>query len=143
MQKIKDERLILKNLQNIRIAYGIQTLGIIGILGYDLITKGMDGMTNNPLWLVFMVTIVVSAYLSMSISVEHESDKKSPKKGFIISLVILVIISTLIGVLVYLTEGFNIIDGALIGGIIFVCGFAPSFYLYHLRKKRSDEDSDE
>ena len=45
MQKIKDERLKLKNLQNIRITYGVQTLGILGILIYEWVTKGIDGMT--------------------------------------------------------------------------------------------------
>jgi len=92
LQKIKDERLLLKNLQNLRIAYILQTLGIIGILGYDLITKGIDGMRENPLWFVFILTTVVSAFLSMNISVEYESQKRSPKKGFLISLVVLTLI---------------------------------------------------
>ncbi|GIN86208.1 hypothetical protein J6TS2_25940 [Heyndrickxia sporothermodurans] len=51
MKKIKDERLILQNLNNIRIAFIVQTLGIIGILGYDLFTNGIDEMRNNPLWI--------------------------------------------------------------------------------------------
>lgn len=80
IKKINDERLLIRNLKNIRIAYIVQTLGIIAILAYDLITKGVDGMTNNPLWLVFLVTMVVSAYLSMSISVEYENRKKPVKK---------------------------------------------------------------
>lgn len=76
MKKIKDERLIMKNLQNIKVAYIIQTLGIIGILGYDLITKGLAGMRDNPLWYVFIITSIISAYLSMNISVDHENSKK-------------------------------------------------------------------
>lgn len=139
MQKIKDERLKLKNLKDIRTLHIIQTLGIIGILGYDLVTKGMDGMTNNPLWFVFLVTITVSAYLSMNISVDHESEKKNPKKGLKISLVILVIISMIVGFLVYFTEGFGIFDGILFGGIIFICGLAPVYYLYRLRKKKEED----
>lgn len=39
MQKIKDERLILKNLKNIRIAFVIQSLGIILILFNDFFKK--------------------------------------------------------------------------------------------------------
>lgn len=120
MQKIKDERLLLKNLQNLRIAYILQTLGIIGILGYDLITKGIDGMRENPLWFVFILTTVVSAFLSMNISVEYESQKRSPKKGFLISLVVLTLISTIIGILTSLCEGFTAINGVLIAGIIFI-----------------------
>ena len=72
MKKIRDERLILRNLKNIRIVFVIQTLGIVGILGYDLVTKGMDAMTSNPLWPLLMISMVIYAYLSMSISVEHE-----------------------------------------------------------------------
>lgn len=49
IRKITDERLKLKNLKNIRILFLIQNIGIIAILGYDLITKGMAGMTSNPL----------------------------------------------------------------------------------------------
>ncbi len=86
MKKIKDERLKLKNLKNIRIAYIVQTVGIIGILGYDLVTKGLDGMTANPLWFVFMITTVIFAYLTISISIDHETDEKSPKKGLTVSI---------------------------------------------------------
>lgn len=143
MQKIKDERLILQNLKNIRIAYIIQTVGILGILGYDLVTKGLDGMTDNPLWLVFMITTVISSYLSMSISADYENNEKSPKKSLIASLLILIMISTIIAVLVSISDGFVIMDGVLIGGILFVCGLAPVIYMYYLRKKRQDENSDE
>ena len=142
LQKIKDERLLLKNLQHLRIAYILQTLGIIGILGYDLITKGIDGMRENPLWFVFILTTVVSAFLSMNISVDYESQKRSPKKGFLISLVVLTLISTIIGILTSLSEGFPAINGVLIAGIIFICGIVPISYLYYLRKKRIDDHKD-
>ena len=81
MKKITDERLLLKNLKNIRIAYIIQTVGILGILGYDLVTKGVDGMRENPIWLVFIITSVISAYLSISrqkISHLKEREGRSP-----------------------------------------------------------------
>ncbi|WP_040209104.1 hypothetical protein [Neobacillus jeddahensis] len=143
MKKIKDERLVLQNLKNIRIAFIIQTLGILGILGYDLVTKGLDGMRENPLWLVFMITTVVSAYLSMSISVDHEENYKSPKRTLSMSLIILIIISIVVGFFVSLTDGFTITDGGLIGGILFVCGLLPTIYIYYLRTKQQDEHFDE
>ena len=142
IQKIKDERLKMKNLENIRIAFAVQTLGIIGILGYDLVTKGMDGMTSNPLWFIFIITGVVMVYLQMNISVDHESEKKDAKKGLTISLTVLISISIIVGVLVYLTEGFGIFDGILFGGILFVCGLIPIYYIYHLRKKREEDSKD-
>ncbi|MBH0167277.1 hypothetical protein IHV12_20340 [Fictibacillus sp. 7GRE50] len=140
MKKITDERLVLQNLKNIRIAYIIQTVGILGILGYDLVTKGFDGMRENPLWLVFILTTAISAYLSMSISADHESNKINPQKSLSISLVVIVFISTVVGFFVSLTDGFDIIDGVIMGGILFICGFIPIVYIYSLRKKRQDAD---
>lgn len=104
MKKIKDERLIMKNLQNIKVAYIIQTLGIIGILAYDLITKGLAGMRDNPLWYVFIITSIISAYLSMNISVDHENSKKDPKKGLSLSITIVTLLSVLIGILIILSD---------------------------------------
>lgn len=143
MKKITDERLILLNLKNIRIAFIIQTIGVLGILGYDLVTKGLDGMKENPLWLVFITTAAISAYLSMSISADHENNKINPQKRFSISLVILILISTIIVFFVSRTDGSNIIDGAMIGGILFICGLIPTVYIYNLRTKRQDEDNEE
>lgn len=136
MKIITDERLKLKNLKNIRVLFLVQTLGIIGILGYDLVTKGMDGMTDNPLWYVLIITGIVSAYLSMSISIDHESSEKSPKKGLIISLIVSAFIAVGFGVLIFLTNDMAI--SILIGGIVFVCFLAPSLYIYYLRKKREE-----
>lgn len=138
MQKIKDERLKLKNLKNIRVLFMIQTIGILGILGYDLITKGIDGMTDNPLWFVFIITAVVSAYLSMNISVDHETSGKSPEKGLTTSLMITALISIVIGILISLSEGTPATTGILIGGIVFICGGIPCFYVYRLRKRTMD-----
>ncbi|MBU5465872.1 hypothetical protein KQI49_03390 [Virgibacillus sp. MSJ-26] len=136
MKKITDERLQLKNLKNIRVLFLIQTVGIIAILGYDLVTKGMEGMTANPLWLVFIITGVASAYLSMGISIDHESSEKSPKKGLIISLFVSVIVAIGFGILITLTG--DLATGTLIGGIVFVCCLAPSLYMYYLRMKRQN-----
>lgn len=143
MKKITDERLVLQNLKNTRFVFIIQTIGILGILGYDAATKGLDGMRENPLWLVFMITAIISAYLSMSISADHEINEVSPQKRFSTSLIVLILISTVGGFLVSLTDGFSIINGVTIGGILFICGLIPAGYIYHLRKKRQNEDSNE
>ena len=143
MKKVTDERLVLQNLKNTRLVFIIQTIGILGILGYDAATKGLDGMRENPLWLVFMITAIISAYLSMSISADHETNKVNPQKSFNTSLIVLILISTVVGFLVSITDGFSIINGVTIGGILFICGLIPAVYIYNLRKKRQDEDSDE
>ncbi|WP_281202238.1 hypothetical protein [Cytobacillus kochii] len=142
MKKITDERLVLQNLKNIRIAFIIQTIGILGILGYDLVTSGLDEMRKNPLWTVFIITAVVSAYLSMSISADHEDNKMNPLKNLIISLVILILITTIVVFSVSLTQGFSLINGVIVGVILFICGLIPIIYIYYLRKKRQDKDSE-
>ena len=142
MKKITDERLVLQNLKNIRIAFIIQTIGIFGILGYDLVKSGLDEMRKNPLWTVFIITAVVSAYLSMSISADHEDNKMNPRKNLIISLVILILITTIVGFFVSLTQGFSLINGVIVGVILFICGLIPIIYIYYLRKKRQDKDSE-
>lgn len=141
MKKIKDERLKLKNLKNVRIAHFIQTFGIIGILGFDLVTKGIDGLTENPLWIVLLITTMVTLYLSMNISVDHETSTKSPKKSRNKATLILIVISIVIGVLVSVIEGSNVLDGLIIGGVLFLGGLVPIIYLYYIRNKQSKENN--
>lgn len=138
LSKGTDERLALKNLQKIRIAFVIQTLGIVGILGYDLVTSGMDGMRENPLWIIFIVAMTIFAYLSMNISVDHENDKKPAKIGLSISLIVVAALSIAIGILTTLSEGSTVKDGIIIGLVILICGLMPSFLVFNLRRKRDD-----
>jgi hypothetical protein len=142
MKKITDERLAIQNLKNIRISYIIQTLGIIAILTFDAITKGIDGMRENPLWLIFIVTAVVSAYLSMGASVDYENNNTNPKKGLGISLAVLVLISAVVGYFVTRTDG-SAVNGIIMGGILLVCGLIPVAYIYKQRTNRLDEDNEE
>lgn len=93
-------------------------------------------MTDNPLWFVFILTGVVSAYLSISTGVDHESSEKSPKKGLIISIIVTALIAIGLGILVAFTG--DIITGALIGVIVFICFLIPSLYVYYLRIKQQD-----
>ncbi|AST91513.1 hypothetical protein ACWE42_06250 [Sutcliffiella cohnii] len=139
MKKITDERLVLRNLQHIKIAYIVQTVGILAILCYELIVGGLDGMRQNPLWAVFMITTIVYAYLTMSVSVEHETSIKNPKKSFYISLIVLLLISFGIAYFTSITPNFNWGNGLVVGAIISVCGFIPIFYIYKLRLKQAND----
>lgn len=137
--KHSDERLTFKNLQIIRVAFVIQLLGIIGLLGYDLVTKGVDKMYVNPLWLVFTLSTLILVFLSMNISVDYEDGKKSAGKGLAISLTVLGLIAISVGFFtIYLNNTATIIDGLLMGGILFICGFISFVYLYRLRKSKED-----
>lgn len=79
MKKIKDERLILQTLKNVRIAFLFQSLGIIGILGYIGFTEGIDQITKSSLWLLFILTSIVLSYLQLSVSIDVEEGEKGNK----------------------------------------------------------------
>jgi hypothetical protein len=143
MKKVSDERLVLRNLQNIKITYIVQTIGILCILGYELAQGGLEGMRQNPLWLVFMLTTVVYTYMSMSVSVEHETKMKDPKKSLMISLVVLTLIALVVAYLTSITPNFGYGDGTLMGAIIFVCGYIPCHYVYRLRQKQQEDLEDD
>ncbi|MFJ8261252.1 hypothetical protein ACIQ4I_04755 [Rummeliibacillus sp. NPDC094406] len=136
MKKITDERLVLRNLQNTRIVYIVQTFGILCILGYELFTNGIEAMHDNPVWLVFMISGIVAAYLSMSISVEHENKIRNPKKSFIFSTLIILSISVLVAYLVTITPNSGLSQGTLIGVILLICFLIPNVYIYRLRMKQ-------
>lgn len=139
MKKIKDERLQLQNLKNIRIIFIVQNLGIIGILAYDYFSKGMEEMRNNPLWLLFIISMIILAYLSMSISTDYERQPANPKRSLVISLVASGLICTLIGFLVAKSESNRIFEGTLLGGCLFICILIPVVYIYTLRIKGQEE----
>ncbi|KXY48322.1 hypothetical protein AB3U43_01595 (plasmid) [Bacillus cereus] len=143
MKKITDERLILRNLKNIKITYIVQTIGILSILGYDFFQGGLDRMRENPLWMVFILTSIVSAYLSMSISVEQERAIINPQKSFIIRLVVLAVIVVFIAYLISITPNYGWKDGLLLGSILLICGFIPMYYVYRLRLKQRQDLQDE
>ncbi|WP_141432923.1 branched-chain amino acid ABC transporter substrate-binding protein [Bacillus sp. 03113] len=142
MKVMKDERLIIRGLKNIRIAFAIQTLGIIGILIFDGITKGFSNVTDNPLWLLFIGTSVILGYLNLSISVDtYESSSKREKVPFYLVMLISFAIVAIITLCIILFSGSTIKDAIIIGLVIFICFLIPTSITYYMRKKRSqDED---
>lgn len=70
--KLSDERLVAKNLRNVRIAFVVQTLGIVALLVYDGFTHGYRHVFEQPLYLVLMVSLVVYLLLTIPIARENE-----------------------------------------------------------------------
>ena len=143
MKIIKDERLILRNLQNIKIAYIVQTIGILCILGYNFFQGGLEGVRTNPLWLLLMLTTIVYLYLSMNITVEQEKKIKSPKKSFLLGFIGLIFISVIVGYLISITPSSTVITGIRFGIILFICSLIPLYYVYRLRLKQVQEFENE
>lgn len=142
LKKIKDERLILQNLKNIRIAFIVQSLGIIGILIYEGITKGFRAATGNPLWLVLLLTNTVLIGLGLRISIAMDEETSIKKQGPYYRIVI---ITALVGIIVGLlikfgSKGTDTSIAIAMGVIIFVSLLISYSILYYLRKRWSEDD---
>lgn len=140
--KVKDERLLLIQLKNIRIAFVFQTISILGLIIYDWIKHGVRQM-DNPLWLIFILTGTILGYLNMRISVDMESNKKSKNKQT--TLFQRILYSLAIGLIFFLimTLSGSPLREAIITGIVMVVSFTiPAVVLYFLRKK-NEQDLDD
>ncbi|PEO67963.1 branched-chain amino acid ABC transporter substrate-binding protein [Bacillus toyonensis] len=144
VKKIKDERLILKTLKNIRIAFLFQSLGIIGILGYIGFTEGMDQITKSPLRLLFMLTSILLTYLQLSVSIDVEEGEKEIKLIPYYKLVLRSLIVATIIVIIYIifSPERPLFEALLTGSIFFIC-FLVSYSVSYFIKKRRLQDNDE
>ncbi|WP_144612436.1 branched-chain amino acid ABC transporter substrate-binding protein [Bacillus cereus] len=144
MKKIKDERLILQTLKNIRIAFLFQSLGIIGILGYIGLTEGMDQITKSPLWLLFILTSIVLSYLQLSVSIDVEESEKEIKLTPYYKIVLRSLIVGIVMAIIYIifSPERPIFEAILTGGILFIC-FLGSYSVSYFIKKRRLQDDDE
>ncbi len=144
MKKIKDERLILKTLNNIRIALRFQSLGIIGILGYIGFTEGMDQITKSPLWLLFILTSIVLSYLQLSVSIDVEEGEKDIKLTPYYKIILRSLIVGTIRAIIYIifSPERPLFEALLTGSIFFIC-FLISYSVSYFIKKRRLQDNDE
>ncbi|PED95506.1 branched-chain amino acid ABC transporter substrate-binding protein [Bacillus toyonensis] len=144
VKKIKDERLILKTLKNIRIAFLFQSLGIIGILGYIGFTEGMDQITKSPLWLLFILTSIVLSYLQLSVSIDVEEGEKDIKLIPYYKIILRsLIVGTIIAIIyIIFSPERPLFEALLTGSIFFIC-FLISYSVSYFIKKRRLQDNDE
>ncbi|MES5940615.1 MULTISPECIES: branched-chain amino acid ABC transporter substrate-binding protein [unclassified Bacillus cereus group] len=144
VKKIKDERLILKTLKNIRIAFLFQSLGIIGILGYIGFNEGMDQITKSPLWLLFILTSIVLSYLQLSVSIDVEEGEKDIKLTPYYKIILRsLIVGTIIAIIyIIFSPERPLFEAILTGSIFFIC-FLISYSISYFIKKRRLQDEDE
>ncbi|MGE7862052.1 branched-chain amino acid ABC transporter substrate-binding protein [Bacillus mobilis] len=144
MKKIKDERLILKTLKNIRIAFIFQYIGVIGILGYIGFTEGIDQITKSPLWLLFILTSIVLSYLQLSVSIDVEENEKEIKLTPYYKIILRSLIIGIVMAIIYIifSPERPLFEAILTGGILFIC-FLGSYSISYFIKKRRLQDNDE
>ncbi|WP_390404354.1 hypothetical protein [Lacticaseibacillus jixiensis] len=92
MKKIKDERLIVRNLRNIRLAFIAENVFIIGALILQIV-RGNNLMAivsyHNPLFSALMVGGYVLVVLSVNVSVPiYDTPKKSLQQLLTVALLV-------------------------------------------------------
>ena len=143
MKVITDERLVIKNLKNIRFAFAFQTLALVGILLYDGITKGVNHITDNPLWLVLILTSVILGYLNLSISVDsYENEKQIRNMPYYLLVLCCLAVGVMFGLLTKITSNTSLADSVIIGLVIFICFLGTFSFGYFLIKKRSKDEEE-
>lgn len=144
LKKIKDERLILQTLKNIRIAFLFQSIGIIGILGYIGFTEGMDQITKSPLWLLFILTSIVLSYLQLSVSIDVEESEKEIKLTPYYKIILRSLIVGIIMAIIYIifSPERPLFEAILTGGILFICFLASYSVSYFITKRRLQDDDE-
>ncbi|MBR9659331.1 branched-chain amino acid ABC transporter substrate-binding protein [Bacillus thuringiensis] len=141
---MKDERLILQTLKNIRMAFLFQYIGVVGILGYIGSTEGIDQITKSPLWLLFMLTSILLAYLQLSVSIDVEEGEKEIKLPPYYKLVLRSLLIGIIITIIYLifSPERPLFEAILTGSVFLIC-FLVSYSVSYFIKKRRLQDNDE
>jgi len=148
MKKITDERLILQNLKNIRVAFIIQSIGIIGILIYQVIsnflvnqdvTEGIMAFTKNPLWMLLLLVGIVLNYQNLMIANDIEDKKTNPGPYYWI-LTSAVGIGVVIGLLVKFFPGDGNPNPLVAGILVSLCFLIPFSIVHFLLKRRLDNE---
>ncbi|PGO46081.1 branched-chain amino acid ABC transporter substrate-binding protein [Bacillus thuringiensis] len=141
---MKDERLILQTLKNIRMAFLFQYIGVVGILGYIGSTEGIDQITKSPLWLLFMLTSILLAYLQLSVSIDVEEGEKEIKLTPYYKLVLRSLLIGIIITIIYLifSPERPLFEAILTGSVFLIC-FLVSYSVSYFIKKRRLQDNDE
>lgn len=142
IKKITDERLITRNLKNVRIVCYIQTLGIMGILVYEGITNGVNHVFGSPLWFLLIISCTVMGYLNLNIAVDNEESKDQNRQNPYWKKVLIALgVGIAISLLFIFASGNPVWSSAMIGAIFFICFLAPITYTHYLNNKRSDDDA--
>ncbi|MEM5648636.1 branched-chain amino acid ABC transporter substrate-binding protein [Bacillus cereus] len=125
-------------------AFLFQYIGVVGILGYIGFTEGINQITKSPLWLLFMLTSILLAYLQLSVSIDVEEGEKeiklTPYYKLVLRSLLIGIIITII-YLIFIPER-PLFEAILTGSVFLIC-FLVSYSVSYFIKKRRLQDNDE
>ncbi len=87
--KITDERLKIQTLKNTRTLFIIQTILIIIAIVFEAFYNGLSSLSKNPLMFIFLITTVISAFQSMTITRDTTEYNKnySPMKSVTLGVI--------------------------------------------------------
>lgn len=139
--KIKDERLQLLHLKNIRIVFIFQNLIIAALWVYYDINGGSINVTKL-LFLIWPLSVVLLMYLQLGISVDLESDKEKKKQRPYYKKVLFSLVIGIIFGLIMVLCGTPIRDSIIIGFVFFVVYLISGSITYYLKKKRLQDLDD-
>ncbi|MEB4817768.1 branched-chain amino acid ABC transporter substrate-binding protein [Bacillus thuringiensis] len=125
-------------------AFLFQYIGVVGILGYIGPTEGIDQITKSPLWLLFMLTSILLAYLQLSVSIDVEEGEKEIKLPPYYKLVLRSLLIGIIITIIYLifSPERPLFEAILTGSVFLIC-FLVSYSVSYFIKKRRLQDNDE
>lgn len=125
-------------------AFLFQYIGVVGILGYIGSTEGIDQITKSPLWLLFMLTSILLAYLQLSVSIDVEEGEKEIKLSPYYKLVLRSLLIGIIITIIYLifSPERPLFEAILTGSVFLIC-FLVSYSVSYFIKKRRLQDNDE
>ncbi|KAB2424801.1 MULTISPECIES: branched-chain amino acid ABC transporter substrate-binding protein [Bacillus cereus group] len=125
-------------------AFLFQYIGVVGILGYIGSTEGIDQITKSPLWLLFMLTSILLAYLQLSVSIDVEEGEKEIKLTPYYKLVLRSLLIGIIITIIYLifSPERPLFEAILTGSVFLIC-FLVSYSVSYFIKKRRLQDNDE
>ncbi|MCR8643857.1 hypothetical protein NV379_14470 [Paenibacillus sp. N1-5-1-14] len=145
MKRMKDERLELQTLKNIRVAYIVLMLGVLLILVKQFTEVGTDVFTS-PLFFVMIISNAVFTFKNIGVSIDYESTNK--KKSFLDSypnlIGMCVILAIVFGVLNWILTTEPILWEVVLSSTIFsVCFLIPFTIAYRKKKRMQDQDLDD
>ena len=115
-------------------AFLFQYIGVVEILGYIGFTEGIDQITKSPLWLLFMLTSILLAYLQLSVSIDVEEGEKeiklTPYYKLVLRSLLIGIIITII-YLIFIPER-PLFKAILTGSVFLICflvSYSVSYFI--------------